>query len=153
VFDTFGGKFGIDRALVSSIERSERSVSAEPAANIQPEKRVATQEDVGRELTTNPAMPSNSIRPEVADKEPAPPKGKKELKKDEAVLKQYGELQGRFGQLNDLPKHEVHALDADINSFRAKLETSDLSEAHKDEIEALKTLQKAIAAYLRVAYR
>jgi hypothetical protein len=139
--------------LVSSIERSERPVSADPAATIQPEKRPANQEDRTREVATIRETSASATAPAATDRGSATPKAKQELKKDEAVLKQYGELQGRFGQLNDLPKHEVHALDADINSFRAKLETSDLSEAHKDEIEALKTLQKAIASYLRAAYR
>jgi hypothetical protein len=142
LFDTYDGVFGVDHAFVSKIERSDRTISS--ATEITKDK----QTEVGQESRNESGDGKN---PQPLKPKPAPAV-KEPLKKDEDILKEYGELQQRFGQLNDLPKHEVHALDADIESLRKKVLSSELAEAHQEEMDALATLQKAINRYLKAAY-
>jgi hypothetical protein len=146
LFDAYGGVFGVDRAVVSKIERSSRSVPL-PIERAQ-EKPVKTeQQSLGSLTEGNRLSHEKLLQPTGTIPDAAEPK--KPLKKDEDILKEYGELQKRFGQLNDLPKHEVHALDADIDSFRNKVLNSELAEAHKEEMDALTTLQRAIKGYVK----
>jgi hypothetical protein len=145
LFDTYGGIFGIDKAFVNKIEASRQSaplLALSSAINTRAETTSGEPIKPAREARINDLKDQKSSSVSVP-KEP--------LKKDEEILKEYGELQNRFGQLNDLPKHEVYALDADIDSFRKKVLNSDLAEAHKEETDALATLRKAIASYLKAA--
>jgi hypothetical protein len=149
-FDTYGGVFGVDRTFVAKIERTSQAIPL-------PISAVAEDRPAAKELqapaVSSPKDPSGKqaeqgpkvVKPAETAKEPA--------KKDENVLKQYAELQARFGQLNDLPHHEIHALDGDIASFREKLINSALAEAHQDELDAMRTLQGAIASYLKASRR
>jgi hypothetical protein len=147
LFDTYGGIFGIDKAFVSKIESSRQSPPLLPVSSA-----VETRAEIssGEPISGNPPQQSR-IKDLKDEKSSSASTPKKPLKKDEEILKEYGELQNRFGQLNDLPKHEVYALDADIDSFRKKVLSSDLAEAHKEEMDALATLRKAIASYLKAA--
>lgn len=152
LFDTYGGVFGIDKGFVSKIESSNRALPS-PTATVLEHASSPTEQPPLGDLSGKGKSPQQGVAAGKDQKSGTGSGAQKEaLKKDESVLKEYGELQTRFGQLNDLPKHEVHALDADINSFREKLGNSDLAEAHRDEIEAMKTLQRAIASYLKATY-
>jgi len=150
-FDTYDGVFGIDHAFVSKIERSDRTISSVTEITVKDK-----QAEVGQPLGAPTQQESRNESSDGKNLQPLKPKPvptvKEPLKKDEDILKEYGELQKRFGQLNDLPKHEVHALDADIESFRKKVLSSELAEAHQEEMDALATLQKAINRYLKAAY-
>ena len=150
LFDTYGGIFGIEKAFVSKIESSERIVPS-PIATSAKRKADRTAAAVfrffGRNGQSSHPGDGKPLQPEKAA--PAPAEAKEPLKKDEDILKEYRELQKRFGQLNDLPKHEVRGLDADMESFRKKLASSSKAEAHKQELDAVATLQRAIAGYLK----
>jgi hypothetical protein len=150
LFDSYDGVFGIDHGFISKIERSDRTIATEITAKDTSAKveRQPFSVTVPEESQNGSGDAKNSQPPNA---KPAPVFVKKPLKKDEDILKQYGELQQRFGQLNDLPKHEIYALDADIESLRKKVLNSDLAEAHKDEMDALATLRRAIASYLKAA--
>ena len=148
-FDTYGGIFGIDKAFVNKIEASRQSAPLLPVSSA-----IQTRAEVGsREPISLDPMQQSSIKDLKDQKSSSVSAPKEPLKKDEEILKEYGELQKRFGQLNDLPKHEVYALDADIDSFRKKVLSSDLAEAHKQEMDGLATLRRAIASYLKAANR
>ncbi len=153
LFDTYNGVFGVDRAFIRAIERSERALSPAIESTAKESRPDAEPKRAPEAASGNANIePSHNKSAESAKTKAAPPEPKEALKKDEDILKQYGELQQRFGQLNDLPKHEVYALDADIESFRNKVLSSELAEAHKEEMDALATLQKAIRSYLKAAY-
>jgi hypothetical protein len=151
LFDTYGGIFGIDKAFVSKIEQTNRALPLSIQTSVQ--ETMATEQQPSdsseQQASKNQQGDGKDLKPTKDTRAPVP---KEVLKKDEEVMKEYGELQKRFGQLNDLPKHEVQALDADIASLREKVSNSDLAEAHKDEIDAMRTLQRAIASYLKAAY-
>jgi hypothetical protein len=148
LFDTYGGIFGIEKAFVGKIESSDRIVPS-PVATSAKEQPIGT---APRSLASSPERQSTqgegkALQPEKAA--PAPAEAKEPLKKDEDILKEYGELKKRFGQINDLPKHEVRGLDADMESFRKKLASSSKAEAHQQELDTVATLQRAIAGYLK----
>ena len=150
-FDTYGGVFGVDRTFVAKIERSSRAIPL-PISAATEDKPAAKEQQAP--AMSSPKDPGSGQASEQSPKLAKPAETAKEpAKKDENVLKQYAELQARFGQLNDLPHHEIHALDTDIASFREKLNNSELAEAHKDELEAMRTLQRAIESYLKVSRR
>jgi hypothetical protein len=152
-FDTYGGVFGVDKSFVVKIERSDRVVPLPVSATSAPKKASDTT------LSSAPLTEKGAANPKPGEADikaprPAQPATAKEpLKKDENVLKEYAELQTRFGQLNDLPTHEIYALDADIASFRQKVASSNLAEAHRDELDAMRTLQGAIVSYLKASQR
>ncbi|MGH7793336.1 MAG: hypothetical protein ACREQ2_00310 [Candidatus Binatia bacterium] len=148
-FDTYGGIFGIDKTFVARIEQTNRVVPS-PISMSSMGKPLANEQEsssslAGKEMSNQ----QTDEKDHKATKAPATQKDP--VKKDESVLKEYAELQTRFGQLNDLPKHEIHALDADIGSFRQKLGNSKLAEAHQDELDAMRTLQRAIESYLKAS--
>jgi hypothetical protein len=149
LFETYGGTFGIEKAFVSKIESSERIVPSAIATSGK-EKQIATEPKSfasSTERESNRPGEGKPLQPEKAARAPA---GAKEpLKKDEDILKEYGELQKRFGQLNDLPNHEVRGLEADMESFRKKLASSSKAEAHQQESDTVTTLQRAINGYLK----
>jgi hypothetical protein len=149
-FDAYGGVFGVDKAFVSKIEFSSRSLPLPISLSVH-EKPASVDQGASGTLLGKETNPEKTAGKDSKSAQ-APATQMNRLKKDENVLKEYEELQKRFGHLNDLPKYEVQALETDITSFREKLRNSDLAEAHKDEIEATKTLQRAIASYLKAAY-
>jgi hypothetical protein len=150
LFDTYGGIFGIDKAFVSKIEQSNRALPLSIQTSMQEKPTAAQQQPSGSSAQPESKNQGDGtdLKPTKAAPAPAP---KEPLKKDEEVMKEYNELQKRFGQLNDLPTHEVHSLDADIDSLRKRVLSSELAEAHKEEMDALATLQRAINGYLKVA--
>jgi hypothetical protein len=154
LFDIYGGVFGVDRAFVSKIEKSGQTTIRE--ANWQTDAtstlttknaQIRTSSDATRDLKSDNNKP-------VAVQETKTPSLSKEVRvKDERVLEDFSLLQKRFAQLNDLPLSDVDALQSDIDSFKSKLEQSDLAAAHQDEINAAGTLLRAIDGYLKVANR
>jgi hypothetical protein len=152
MFESYGGVFGVDSGFVSRVEQSTRAVPL-PTETISPEKPT----DGTSRLSGSPGSPESIDRQSEAKetkaiKPAASPAPKEPLKKDEDVMKEYSELQKRFGQLNDLPKHEVQALEADIDSFRRKVTSSELAEAHKEETDAMGSLLRTIDRYLKATY-
>jgi hypothetical protein len=147
LFDTYGGVFGVDRAFVRVIEKSDRSLQPIIAYGQQNAVRTEQHSPIPSAAQNRPG--DGALR-DATKSIPALTEPKKYLKKDEEILKQYNELQKRFGQLNDLPKHEVYALEADIDSFRTKVLSSALADAHREEMDALATLQRAINGYVKV---
>ena len=145
-FDTYGGVFGIDKGFVTKIEKTNQIVPLveQPSGIEQGVASSTAERGVKNQLAGEKEVKGAKTVQAEAGKEP--------LKKDEEVLKQYTELQQRFGQLNDLPKHEVHALEADIKSFREKIGNSALAEAHQEELAATGSLLRAVASYLRASY-
>ena len=151
LFDTYDGIFGIDHAFVSRIERSDRTISSTTQITAKDRQSEVEPKPLGGPTQESSNESGDGKNPQPLKPKPVPAV-KEPLKKDEDILKEYGELQQRFGQLNDLPKHEIHALDADIESFRKKVLSSELADAHQEEMDALATLQKAINRYLKAAY-
>ncbi len=152
MFESYGGVFGVDSAFVSKIDRSTLSV---PLATQSPSPEIKTNAPPPASGSTGSSETSDRRveSPENKATKPAAPSTPKELlKKDEDVMKEYSELQKRFGQLNDLPKHEVQALEADIDSFRRKVTSSELAEAHKEETDAMGALLRTIDRYLKATY-
>jgi hypothetical protein len=145
-FDTHGGTFGIDKGFVTKIEKTNQIMSL--ADRMSGFEQGATSPTAEQRSKDQYAEEREIKQTKTAQAET----GKEPLKKDDEVLKQYQELQKRFGQLNDLPKHEVHALEADIQSFREKISNGELAEAHKEENAAMGTLLRAIASYLKASY-
>jgi len=147
-FDTYGGVFGVDKNFVVRIEQSNRMVPLPIFVTpVEPAKEQEFFGSLAGKQVSEQQTPEQGLQ---STKTSANQK-KETAKKDKNVLKEYAELQTRFGQLNDLPKHEVHALGADIASFSQKLNNSDLAEAHKNELDAMKTLQRAIESYLKAS--
>lgn len=152
LFDTYGGIFGIDRSFVDKIEQSDRILPLPTHTTEAERTKTAGQQtptgvaSVESKLLTDQKQAGQTVsqKTESATSEPLP--------KNEEILNEYGELQKRFGSLNDLPKHEVHALDADIESFISKVQKLNQADAHKEELAALTTLRKAIDRYLKAAY-
>ena len=152
MFDVYGGAFGIERAFVSKIEKSARTM-----------REATWQTEAAAPLATKNSQiqrSSDAVGDSESDKKPVavqetktPLLSKKTRVKDERVLEDFSLLQKRFAQLNDLPLSDVHALQSDIDSFKSKLEKSDLAAAHEDEINAAGTLLRAIEGYLKVATR
>jgi hypothetical protein len=153
-FDTYGGVFGVDKSFVAKIERADRFVPL-PISATSASPTLLQEPASSRSLTGKGTATLKTGEKDTNDiKATKPAQPAKQLpKKDENVLKEYAELQTRFGQLNDLPAHEIYALDSDIALFRQKVGSSDLAEAHKDELDAMRTLQGAIASYLKASQR
>jgi hypothetical protein len=145
LFDTYDGIFGVATNFINKIEGSSR-----PAPLSAPTSAAEKPDDLNQQQTISSTASQNIDVKNIVKDQKTPPRP---LKKDAEILKQYAELQNRFGQLNDLPRHEVYALDADIDSFRKKVLSSDMAEAHKEEMDALATLQKAINRYLKATNR
>ena len=149
LFETFGGVFGVERAFVSKIEPSNRMVPLAIAPSGK-EKQIGTEPQSfasSTERESNRPGDGKPVQPAAAA--PGPTEPKEPLKKDEDILKEYRELQKRFSQINDLPKHEVRGLDADMESFKRKVASAGMAEAHKQELDTLATLQRAINGYLK----
>jgi len=150
-FDTYGGIFGVDKSFVVRIEPSNRAVPL-PTFMAPVEKPPTKEQESLGSLAGKQGSEQQTAEQGFKSTKATATQKKEPAKKDENVLKEYAELQTRFGQLNDLPNHEIHALDADIVSFTKKLNDSDLAEAHKDELEAMRTLQRAIQSYLKASH-
>jgi len=152
LFDTYGGIFGVDRSFVSKIEKSDRTLPLLPYTT-EPERSKTDGQQTPTGVTS---LESRSLTDQKQAGQTVTQKtesvASEPLPKNEEILNEYGELQKRFGSLNDLPKHEVHALDADIESFISKVQKLNQADAHKEELGALTTLRKAIDRYLKAAY-
>jgi hypothetical protein len=149
MFDTYGGVFGVEKDLIIKISASDRALPREPTSPFSSsEKREPAVESA-------PATKLEAGEKDSAAKreKPTDTVSKPGEQKDEIILKEFGLLQQRFSQLNDLPVNDVYALSSDIDSFRRKLQVSDLAEAHKDEINAAGTLLRAIEGYLKASGR
>jgi hypothetical protein len=149
MFDTYGGVFGVDKDLIIKISASDRALAREPTSPYSSsEKREPA-------VGSAPAARLEAGEKDSAAKREKPTEtvSKPSEQKDEIVLKEFGLLQQRFSQLNDLPANDVYALSSDIDSFRQKLQASNLAETHKDEINAAGTLLRAIEGYLKASGR
>lgn len=148
LFDTYGGVFGVDKAFVTEIEGSNRIVPLPTQPST-----ADTPIDVSQQPAISVAAPQQSETKDVKDQKSTPASTpKKPIKKDENILKEYNELLKRSNGLDDLPKHEIQALGDDIYSFRRKVGSPALAEAHKEEIDAMASLLPTIYSYLKATY-
>lgn len=144
LFDVQGGIFGISDTFISAIEKTDRvatihTVSESPSQQQSESLKFRGNSAASPKRTTVGNKEIISISDQSA--------------KDEQVLKEFGDLQQRFAQLNDLATVDIHALASDIDRFRKRVMASALAGAHKDETDAASTLLRAIEGYVKATNR
>jgi hypothetical protein len=108
LFDTYGGVFGVDKAFVSKIAKSDQTL------------RLATTPD--REPVKTPQTTSESLNSDSAEPK-AGPETKPEKKRDgnDPVLIEYNRLKERSKEVAGMLTSEIRELLKEVSAFKNKL--------------------------------
>jgi len=135
MFDTYGGVFGVDKAFVVKIERSDKPVKLASApvepADVKPQPEPARVEDRSK---------NRDKSSESAAKTP---------REEDPILKDFNALKERFNRLDGMLTSEMIELSKDLSSFKRKVQTSGKSNDYINEFTEAFKLGDALEAALK----
>lgn len=135
MFDTYGGVFGVDKAFVVKIERSDKPVKLASApvapADSKPAPEPAKAEDASKQ-------PKSASEPTAQTP-----------REDDPILKDFNALKEKFNRLDGMLTSEMIQLSKDISSFKRKVQTSGNPNAYLNEFTEAFKMGHALEAALK----
>jgi hypothetical protein len=109
MFDIHGGVFGVDRAFVSKIEKSEKPTTLTEATQTVPEQK--PQADITNRNDTIKPSTSVDAKPEVK-------------RDDDPIMKDLYSLKEKFKGLDGMLTPELQQFSRDLSDFKRKIQLS-----------------------------
>ena len=105
LFDTYGGIFGVDRAFVGGIEKSDKMIRLAPVAEQVPRETIQGEATKGTSDIETPP-------PDVKKTEPSP---------DDPIIAEFNRLKQASKEVDSLLTPEIRTLLGEITAFKNKL--------------------------------
>lgn len=136
LFEADRGVFGVDRAFVANIDKSDRPVRIATAAQEDPSEKIgaeAVKDEKTREQT----------KTDSRDKDPQP------RDPSDPILKTFADIKGRSQNLGSLLTSEMQQLERDLGSLKKVIQLSGKSNDYLEEFKEIHDIADNIEALLK----
>ena len=135
MFDAYGGVFGVDKAFVFEIEKSDKLVEWASEridlTEVTPDGSRITEDD-GAKKPSKPSKPSA-----------------KAVRGDDPIMKDFDTLKEKFSGLDGMLTSEIVEFSKEVSNFKRKIQTSGKSNDYINEFTAAFKMGDAVEAALK----